>query len=306
MITVAIAGDGQLGRGVAGILESRADVSVLGPASRTGIAGVLQSGADIVIIATTTRLADVLPSIRSAVTSGSNVIVSAEESAFPVVVDAEAAAEIDGLARAHGVTVLGCGLNPGFLFDAFVLTAMGVVASPTGIDVTRVVDLSGFGPAVAARLGLGVSETAFHELVTAGHILGHAGFPQSMSIVADRIGVAIERIDTRLTPVLRDGVTAGIDQEYVAIVSGEPWFRAVFRGDVDLPAAGLSASDSIRIRSSVQPDTTVTIDPGISSQAGSRAIIAHSVDRVLAARAGWITVADVPPAHPVTVPTPSP
>ncbi|MDZ4044877.1 MAG: hypothetical protein U1E32_03750, partial [Rhodoglobus sp.] len=104
----------------------------------------------------------------------------------------------------------------------------------------------------------------------------------------------------------RDGVTAGIDQEYVAIVSGEPWFRAVFRGDVDLAAAGLSASDSIRIRSSDQPDTTVTIDPGISSQAGSRAIIAHSVDRVLAAPAGWITVADVPPAHPVTVPAPTP
>lgn len=213
---------------------------------------------------------------------------------------------IDGLARARGVTVLGCGLNPGFLFDALVLTVMGVVARPTAIEVTRVVDLSGFGPAVAARLGLGVSEAAFHDLVAAGRILGHAGFPQSMSIVADRVGAAIERIDTRLAPVLRDGVTAGIDQEYVAIVSGEPWFRAVFRGDVDLAAAGLSASDSIRIRSSDQPDTTVTIDPGISSQAGSRAIIAHSVDRVLAAPAGWITVADVPPAHPVTVPAPTP
>ena len=33
MITVAIAGDGQLGRGVAGVLESRADVRVIGPES---------------------------------------------------------------------------------------------------------------------------------------------------------------------------------------------------------------------------------------------------------------------------------
>ncbi len=300
MIQVAIAGDGQLAHGVAEILARRADVTLTGPTPRAELGRALESGADVVVIATTTRLADVLPSVQTAVTCGSNVLVSAEEAAYPAITNPGPAADIDALAREHGVTVLGCGLNPGFTFDALVLTLLGVVAQPRAIHVTRVVDLSGFGTAVAARLGLGVSEDTFDALVAEEHILGHAGFRQSISLVADSLGVNLDRIDARLEPIIRDGSTVGIDQEYVGIAQGEPWFRATFRGDMDLAAAGLSARDSIRIEAVGQPDVACTLDPGIGSQAGSRAIIANSVDRVLRAPPGWSTVADLPPAHPVT------
>lgn len=299
MTQVAIVGDGQLARGVAHALASRPDLTVLPPAPRALQDAALRSGADVVVIATTTRLADVTDAIRTAVEHGSNVLVSAEESSFPWVVDANTARDLDALARGASVSILGCGLNPGFVFDALVLTLLGTVTVARRIEVTRTVDLSGFGEVVAARLGLGVTAREFDERVATGEILGHAGFSQSISLVADRQGISLERIDTTLRPIMGGDTSVGVDQEYVGIVDGEPWFRATFIGHVAPAAAGLDPQDHIVI-DSISGTLSCVLDPGIGSQSGSQAIIANSVDRIIAARPGWITVADLPPAYPVT------
>lgn len=300
MIQVAIAGDGQLGRGVARALAARDDLTVTGPMPRARLDEALTSGADVVIIATTTRLSDVADDIRTAVRHGSNVIVSAEEAAFPWVVDEERARELDAAARDAGVTIVGSGLNPGFVFDALVLTLLGPLGSVTRIEVTRTVDLSGFGPTVAARLGLGVTEQEFHARVADGQILGHAGFPQSMSVVGAAIGRAVTRVDAVLTPVVgAGGVTVGVDQDYTAVdADGAAWFRARFIGRDGLSAHGLAARDELRFLREGDDDVVCTLTPGIGSQSGSQALISSSVDRVVAARPGWVTVAELPPAHP--------
>jgi len=293
---VAIIGNGQLGGGVARILGARADITLTGPTSREEQAAALASGADVVVIATGTRLADVSSAIDSAVRAGSNVIVSAEESAYPWAVDDSVAERLDTLAQSHGVTVLGCGLNPGLIFDALLITLLGAVVSTRKIDVTRTVDISGFGPAVRARLGLGVSRRDFEQGLQRGEILGHAGFPQSISLVAQTLGVDVQRIDTSIEPILLDDLTVGVKQIYTGIVGGEDWYRATFIGHVDTAAAGLRVSDEFRIDAS-EPLHCV-IDPGISSQSGSQAMVANSIDRVLNAPPGWLTVAEVPPAYP--------
>jgi len=293
---VAIVGNGQLAVGVARALSRRSDIRVTGPTSRVDQRHALNSGADVVVIATATLLGDVCAAIETAIVAGSNVIVSAEEAAYPVAVDGVLARRLDALARANGVTVLGAGLNPGFIFDSLVLTLLGTVTEVRGIDVTRTVDISGFGPAVRARLGLGVDLERFGRGVTSGEILGHAGFPQSISLVAGALGVALDRIDTSLEPIVDGGITVGVRQVYTGIVGGTDWFRATFVGHIDLEAVGLRARDEIRIDGTV--GFTCVIDPGVGSQAGSQAIIANSIDRVIAAPPGWITVADLPPAHP--------
>jgi len=295
---VAIVGDGQLAGGVAAALASRSDVRVLGPTTRAEQSGALSSEADVVIVATTTRLADVLASIETAIVAGSNVIVSAEESAYPWAVDDAAARRLDALAQRHGVTVLGCGLNPGFVFDALVLTLLGVCVSAATIAVRRTVDLSGFGPAVRARLGLGVDQASFQAGIASDEILGHAGFPQSMAIVARAIGAQIERIETRIEAVMADGISVGVRQHYTATVAGLPWYQATFDGHLDPASVGLIVRDEVHVTPQAGAALTCVIEPGIGSQAGSQAIIANSIDRVIEARAGWLTVADLPPAHP--------
>ena len=292
-IRVALHGDGQLARGLRAQLEG---VEILGPAAHDP--ELLRSGAELVVIATTTRLADVAADIELAVESGSNVIVSAEEAAFPWNVDERIARRVDALARERGVTVLGGGLNPGLLFDALVLTLLGAHGMPRAIRVTRVVDVSRFGPAVRARLGLGVTARQFEAGWARGEILGHAGFAQSMRVVGDAIGLPVERIEGEFEPILGpDGRTVGFRQLYTGSTAGRAWFEAEFLGHTDLASAGLAPRDVIRIDDGVSLRTT-TIEPGVPSQEGSVAMIANSIDRVLAAPPGWLTVAELPPARP--------
>jgi 2,4-diaminopentanoate dehydrogenase len=308
---VSVYGAGQLGTAVAGLIRQRGDVSVAGPHGRAHRHIALRGGADLVVIATTTLLADVLQDVEEAVNAGSNVIVSAEEAAFPFIVDEQAARRIDALARLRGVTVLGAGVNPGLIFDALVLTLLGPTEVGAEIAVRRVVDISGFGPAVLRRIGVGLAPDEFSAAVDSGRILGHAGFPQSMHIVASALGLSIDRIERRLVPLalgievttpagvsVPPGHSTGVDQHYVAVVKGRDWFAAHFTGHIAPAAAGLVVCDEIDFLVGGQIVQSVRLSPGIGAQAGSRAMLANSVHRVLMAAPGWLTVADLPPAFP--------
>ena len=182
--TVAIYGTGQLGGAVADILAACSRYRVVGPFGRSDRAAALGGGADVVVIATTTLLRDVVDDVEAAVRAGSNVLVSAEEAAFPFMVDEVTATRSDALAVEQGVSVAGVGVNPGLIFDALVLTLLGTVPPGCDLDVRRVVDISGFGSTVLRRIGIGFSADEFAAAVSAERILGHAGFPQSMAIVA--------------------------------------------------------------------------------------------------------------------------
>src|SRR5580658_4087048 len=185
---VALYGAGQVNGNVARILSMRTGFTVLGPIGRQERDRALQSGADVVVIATTSFLRDVAPDITLALRGGSNVITTAEEAAFPWAYSTEIASDIDDLAKQLGLTVLGTGLNPGFAFDALVLTAASAAWEVTTVRVERVVDLSGFSAAVLQRIGVGYSTERFAEGVANGTITGHIGFPQSMRIVAGALG----------------------------------------------------------------------------------------------------------------------
>ena len=309
MTSVAIYGAGQLGTHVAGILRDRGHHEVLGPFGRDDANSAFASGAQLVIIATTSRFRDVASDIVRAIEAGSNVLVSAEECANPWLVDPELADAIDQRARQMGVTVLGAGLNPGLIFDALVLTLLGAIPNGCEIEVARVVDIGKFGPAVLTRLGVGVTEADFRRGVADGDILGHAGFPQSMSIVARGLGITIDNITEQIDPIIADtdvtlasgqvigsGQSVGVRQTYRAFVDGNVWFTAVFDGHVQPNLLGWTPSDTIVMRRDGAVERTVTIAPGLPSQSGSQAMIANSVDRVMNAAPGWLTVADLPPA----------
>jgi 4-hydroxy-tetrahydrodipicolinate reductase len=303
---VALYGAGKVGTRVARILGDRREVEVIGPHDRDGRLVALTSGADVVLIATTSFLADVAADVRLAVEHGSNVLTTAEEAAFPWAIDAPLADELDELARAHGVSILGAGYNPGFAFDAHVLTAAGVVERVDGFRVERVVDLSGFSETVLRRLGLGFTAVEFEQGVAAGTITGHIGFPQSMRVVADHMGVELERVDRTITPhvtgvdiqaatiTVPAGQTAGFQQDYVGVVDGRPWFEAAFTGHLRLEDIGAESRDEIAVRGPT-PLRFATV-PGVNPQDGTPAVLCNSLRRLVDAAPGWVTVGQLPPA----------
>jgi 4-hydroxy-tetrahydrodipicolinate reductase len=170
------------------------------------------------------------------------------------------------------------------------------------------VDLSGFGATVLRRIGVGYTAEEFDAGQRAGTITGHIGFPQSMQVVAGGLGVAIDRIERTIEPILTDrplsasslvveaGQTAGFRQRYVAVVDGSPWFEARFTGHIAPAEVGLEPRDEIVVDAT--PPLRITTSPGMNPQSGSASIVANSVRRVVLAEPGWLTVADLPPALP--------
>jgi 2,4-diaminopentanoate dehydrogenase len=310
VLAVAILGGGQLGNGVAGILRERGTHRVLGPFGRAARERALASGSDVVLIATTTRFREVAPDIEAAVRAGSDVLVSAEECAYPFAVDAALATRLDRLATDQGVSILGCGLNPGLIFDSLVLTLLGSAPACT-IEVRRTVDIGHFGTTVLRRIGVGRTAESFAQGVARGEILGHAGFPQSMWVVASAMGLALERIETQLRPLITPsaidlpgrleiapGESAGVDQTYTGFVRGARWFTCHFFGHVAPESVGARPSDEICLTRGESPVHSLRIQPGIPSQRGSQCMLANSIERIVNARPGWRTVAELEPAYP--------
>jgi hypothetical protein len=119
-----------------------------------------------------------------------------------------------------------------------------------------------------------------------------------MRIVGDAIGLPIDHIDGSFVPLWdADRRTVGFHQTYTGSTAGRDWFVAEFIGHVDPEGNGLTPRDTVLIDDGTSA-RTVTIDPGVPSQEGSVSVIANSIDRVIAAPPGWLTVADLPPAYP--------
>jgi len=264
--------------------------------------------ADILVIATTSFLKDVATDIKAGIESGLNVLCTAEEMAFPWLSDEDLAKEIDVLAKKKGVTVLGGGVNPGFLSDALVLTAASAAWNVDHIMVRRAVDLSHFSATILRRLGIGFSVDDFEAGTLAGEIFGHIGFPESMHLVARALGLRVEKVTQSFTPYLaqvdltlehaevRKGLTAGFRQHATAHVEGKPWFEAEFVGHVDPDSIGATLRDEIDIQG--YSPVHLSITPGLQAQQGVAALIANSLGRVTAGPPGLVTVADLPPARP--------
>jgi 4-hydroxy-tetrahydrodipicolinate reductase len=266
----------------------------------------LEVPTDIVVVATTSFVADVFDDLVAAANHGANVICTAEEMVYPQLNHAERADELDRVALANGVTILGGGVNPGFIFDALVLSLSGAAPAVDAIKVTRRVGFAGFSETVRHRLGIGYQVAEFNLGADAGTIHGHIGFPESMALVADKLKVEIERFEKELSalPASRDyelhdgrvaeGETAGFLQREVAVVQGRPWFTAELLGHLEPESLGTEIMDTIDI-DGPQP-VRVRIVPGLKPQVSAASTVANSLRRVVMAPAGLTNVGDLPPA----------
>jgi hypothetical protein len=322
-VRVTLFGVGRVGKDVARLLHARPGFQVVAAYSRNpnldgqDLFGIqitsdrhraLLVPADVAVIATTSFLRDLAEDIRAAVRSGLNVICTGEEMLFPWIVDRSLANDLDKLSREHQVTILGAGANPGFIFDALVLTATGAAWDVESIHGRRVVNCSHFSATILRRLGFGYSAEEFESGAGAGKIYGHIGFPQSISLLAKNLGFKIEKIEKSLAPFIAEkpyrmdqltvqpGQTAGFLQKVVGYAAGKPWYTAEFIGHADPPSAGFEVKDSFDIEG--YAPIHLAISPGFNPHLTSAAILANSLRRVQNAKPGLVTIAELPPAFP--------
>jgi hypothetical protein len=255
--------------------------------------------ADVVIHTTGSRLKRIIGQLEEILRGRKNIVSSAEELFFPTPENAAMTARIDRLALENGVTVLGTGVNPGFVMDALPLVLTGVCHEVREVHVERVVDAGTRRYPLQRKIGAGMTPELFREKI-AGKAMGHVGLAESLHLIADRLHLAFDEIRETVEPViaekplktdyfeLKTGDVAGVRNIGECLREG----RKLVTLDLRMYIGAEAPHDSIRIVGS--PDLSLRIDGGVAGDQATAAILVNSIPAVIDAAPGLKTVTDLP------------
>ena len=327
MIKVAEWGTGMMGQGLLGfILDRPKDIDLVGvivtnPAKEgksagellgrscdvkmtTDFAAVLAKKPDVVCINTQSNLHEITDQVVPALEAGCDVICIAEKLSYPWASDAAWAERIDGLAKKHGVSVLGTGINPGFMLDALIVMWSSICLRVDKIVATRVNDLSPFGPTVMTGQGVGTTVEQFEKGVADGSIVGHIGFPESIHLIARALDWEIDRIEETREPIVTKverstphvhvapGDVAGCRHIGRGYVGGEPKIELIHPQQIHPELEGVDTGDYIEIHG--DPNVNMANKPEIPGGKGTYASTGNYIPLMKDAPAGMLTVVDMP------------
>ena len=257
--------------------------------------------ADIMVHATTSFLKQVYPQIAKALEHRVNVVSTCEELAYPYIAEPELAQKLDELAKKHGVTVLGTGINPGFIMDTLAITLSGVCQKVERIKVTRIINAATRRVPFQKKIGAGLSVKEFRDRIERKTITGHVGLEQSISMIASALGWELDEIEVdsvkpvvAKTPVeseairVEPGQVAGLRQCSRGMMGG----RKVITLDLQAYIGAEEEYDSISIHG--VPSLHMKIAPCIHGDFGTVAIIVNSIPKVLKAPPGLVTMKELP------------
>ena len=259
---------------------------------------------DIVVIATTSWLTEQISDLKKIINSGINCISIAEEMADPYAQNPELAAQLDALCKANKVTVLGTGVNPGFVLDLLVVVLSGGNHTVERIEASRVNDLSPYGPTVMRSQGVGITPAAFKSGIEDGSIVGHVGFPESIHMISDALGLGVDRIEQTREPIISNvyretahvkvqpGMVAGCAHTGIGYRGDKEVIRLIHPQQVHPHLEGQDTGDYIHIFG--KPEIHMALKPEIAGGVATMGLAVNMIPRVVAATPGLKRMIDLP------------
>ena len=258
--------------------------------------------ADIVLHATVSNLTLAFPQIAKCVKAKMNVISTCEELAYPYHRYPELSSELTTLADSNGVTVLGTGINPGYLMDTLPITLTGACQDVRRIKITRIMDSSKRRIPFQKKIGQGLTPELFRKMIEDKKITGHVGLVESIAMIAaalrwklDEIRelppepIIAERELTTSYTTIRPGQVAGLKSEAHGLKGGERVIELEFNAN----AAVQDEYDAIDIDG--EPPIRQKIIGGVHGDLGTSSVIVNMIPGVLKASPGLVTMKDLPP-----------
>jgi 4-hydroxy-tetrahydrodipicolinate reductase len=255
------------------------------------------SGVDVALVLTASGVADVVPIVEAASLRGVDVISTCEDLSYADFATPELARKLDARARAGGITVLGTGINPGFVMDRLPLTLAAACVRVDAVRVERVVDAAKRRGPLRAKVGADLTVEEFQAGVAARR-LGHRGLPESCALVGLGLGVTFDELKSTIAPVVtsaahpREGVTpgrvAGLRQSAVGLRGG----REVVRLDLEMSVAAPDPHDRVVIDG--DPPLDVLVRGGAHGDRGTVGTTVSAIPAVVVASAGLKTILDLP------------
>lgn len=326
-IHVIIVGLGATGRAMATSLMRRADVEVVGASDRDPSVvgqdlGVLLGGAptgvivaadpanlppaDLAVVATISDLDRVAETLVPLLERSYNVLSICEELAYPWRSHPDVARRLDETAKAHGVTVLGSGANPGILMDTLPLLLSSLTQRVECVSIRRRTNMSRYG-AILKKFGLGLTPEEFEAARGRGDVVGHYGFEQAIEALATGLGWDLDRIEVgEIAPAIvaalpRSGDHLTIESGQVSAVSHAARGILAGRAVIDLeitfgffdPADGIASGDDYRIEGEEQV-LDLRSPVGFDSFLSTIAAAVNAAAAVVAAESGLLSMGDLP------------
>jgi len=250
----------------------------------------LESGGEIAFVLTGSYLDRVYGQIIDCIEKGYNVVSTCETLAYPWYRYPELSAEIDRAAKKRGVTVLGTGINPGFLLDTLPVILSAPSIRVEYVKAVRKVDASKRRESFKRKIGLGLTLSEYES----GMFTGHVGYAESALLIADALGFKAKRVVEEQRPIvfggrvrgvrgyasITDGRTERVRVEFEAVEGGEEYEEVEVRGD-----------NSVKWRST-----------GVNGDLGTVAILIKVSGKVLESRPGLIKMTDLIPFSNIRIP----
>lgn len=278
---------------------------VLGLPEKTGIEvkstikEIGKTDAAVVFHNTVSKFPDALPQVVEIIELGYNVVSTTEEMSFPLARYPEQTKELDEKAKSFGVTVLGTGVNPGFVLDT-----LPIVMTTPAKRVERIVGLRVQNASVRRfpfqkKIGSGMTPEEFVKAWNEGK-LGHMGFKESTSMIAYALGWKLDRIEEICEPVIageyvetqyfkvEKGLVRGLNQRVMGFKDGEE----VIKLQIIAALEAENPRDEIFVYG--DPNIHLFIEGGLHGDIATVSVTANMAPIVISADPGFKTMIDLP------------
>lgn len=258
-------------------------------------ASLERTRADAVLHCTGSSFAGVYEQFVEIVSNGLHCVSSCEEALMPHYRAPKLAAQLHRLCVRHGVSVLGTGVNPGFVMDTLATITTAVCQRVDAVRVLRVVDAGTRREALQRKVGAGLTAAEFRKLAKALKIR-HVGLTESLVFIAEALGWNLDEVDESIAPVLAErsvttkfltvpkGRAAGVRQVAYGLRRG----RRVLELELQMYVGAKNPRDEIVVEG--VPPMRVVVDGGTAGDLATPAILVNCLPRVAEARPGLQTM----------------
>jgi 4-hydroxy-tetrahydrodipicolinate reductase len=258
----------------------------------------IDAEADVVVHTTNSYFDLFTDQVLEILEAGFDIVSTSEELSFPWTDNPDQATRVDEAAKRAGKTVLGTGVNPGFLMDSLPLFITSIAQQVDHIDVTRVINASKRRGPFQAKIGSGMTVDGFKAKMAEGR-MGHVGLPESAAMLVDTLGKKLVRFENTVEAVVaeepvkteffdvRPGQARGLHQTGRAFADDGEFASLTFRAALDEEPDG----DTITIKG--RPDLTVKLQ-GTNGDLATVAMAVNAIRRTKEAAPGLVTMRDLP------------
>ncbi len=261
------------------------------------------TGSEVVLHATGSYLDRVYDQIIAAIDSGADVVSTCETLSYPFYRYPVLARKINERAIDRNVSVIGTGINPGFLLDTLAIvlsTPFNIVKS---IKAIRSIDAARRRESFRRKIGIGEPLDRVREKLERGEITGHVGYAESVMLIADKAGINLTKVIEHQEPIEaeRDIESSGI-KVGKGLNKGIKGFGAGYIGDKEVIRvefyAYVGAGEFEEIAIDGRDYSVRWRSSGTPGDMGTVAIVLSIAESIASYGPGLLTMADIIPFKP--------